>query len=106
MIPIASSSEVRALLALHETKRPDALVALHPNATRAVRNTFTRWNDTKSHLHTLLGMAIDKEKNGWKPVIGGEEPIIWTDGKGNFISLQFANQSKKTEKTALPSIRI
>jgi len=95
MMPIASSVEVRTLIEKHEATRPDALIATHPHASKDTRDEYTRWYDDHRRLKTLLGMALATEEAGWKPVVGGEEPILWTEGKGNFRSLQFANQQKK-----------
>jgi hypothetical protein len=73
-----NTDELRTLITKHSALRPDALVCLHPAATRGMRTLFTQWNDEHSRLKTLLIMAISTEANQWRDLSGQPiTPLPW-----------------------------
>jgi hypothetical protein len=85
----ATSAELRALLARHMESRPDHLVCLHPNATPAMRKTFTDWADKKAHLEIQLTMALAAEENAWKDATGNTvTPAPWQADPTAYVTEQ------------------
>jgi len=84
--------EIRAEIASHKAKRPDALKAKALNASPSRYHAWIEWCDELERLKTLKGMAEAEVNSRWHGR-GGEdvEPGPWA-GKGNLRDMRNRRQ--------------
>jgi hypothetical protein len=95
------SSEWQVLLDEHLSKRPDHLKALHPFASKVVREEYEAWVEKKHHLALQLEMAVTQESVVWKDSEGNTTHPTW-NGKGDTMSIKSLQDRKKLNTKATP----
>ena len=99
-----TSSDLRAALADHESRRPDPLKATEANAPARLYHEWEQWCERKRRLQTQLTLALADEENVWRDASGNavKRPITWAYGHSDIhhIESRQAEAVKRATKKA------
>lgn len=99
-----NSSDIRAALADHESRRTDPLKATEANAPKRLYLEWEQWCERKRKLQTQLTLALAEEENVWTDASGNvvERPITWAYGHSDIhcIKSRQAEAVKRATKKA------